>query len=131
MILGSARTGSNFLLSLLSSHPSIKTYGELFNLDSLPRDDLSAALEDPVAYLQRRVYMPHGPGISAVGFKMFYDHLTKDYFDKPVRVADTSQQLQDRFDRFSAFVESNYDRDSLTSRFRAPGIFSLKMCPWR
>lgn len=118
MILGSARTGSNFLLSLLSSHPSIKTYGELFNLDSLPRDDLRAALDDPVAYLRRKVYQPHGLGISAVGFKMFYDHLTEDYFDKPVRAADTTRQLQDRFDRFSAFVESNYDRDGLARRFR-------------
>jgi LPS sulfotransferase NodH len=126
MILGSARTGSNFLLSLLSSHPSIKTYGELFNLDSLPRDDLTEALEDPIAYLRRRVYKPHGAGISAVGFKMFYDHLTKDYFDKLVRAADTSQRLQDRFDRFSAFVESNYDRDSLVRRFRDTWDFLIE-----
>ena len=56
MILGSARTGSNFLLSLLSAHPSIKTYGELFNLDSLPQPVLQEALEDPVLYLRRRVY---------------------------------------------------------------------------
>jgi LPS sulfotransferase NodH len=118
MILGSARTGSNFLLSLLSGHPSIKTYGELFNLDTLPRDNLTEALEGPVAYLRQRVYKPHGPGISAVGFKMFYDHLTKDYFDKPVRAADTSQRLQDKFDRFSAFIESNYDWDTLAKRFR-------------
>jgi LPS sulfotransferase NodH len=118
MILGSARTGSNFLLSLLSSHPSIKTYGELFNLDSLPRDNLPEVLEDPIAYLRRRVYRPHGPGISAVGFKMFYDHLTKDYFDKPVQAADTSQRLQEKFVRFSAFIESNYDWKTLARRFR-------------
>jgi LPS sulfotransferase NodH len=118
MILGSARTGSNFLLSLLSSYPAIKTYGELFNLDSLPQDNLTEALDDPVAYLRRRVYKPHGPGISAVGFKMFYDHLKKDYFDKPVQAAGTSRRLQDKFDRFSAFIESNYDWDTLAGRFR-------------
>jgi LPS sulfotransferase NodH len=126
MILGAARTGSNFLLSLLSSHPAIKTYGELFNLDALPRDNLTEALEDPVAYLKRRVYKPHGSSVSAVGFKMFYDHLTKDYFDKPVRAGDTSQELQDRFDRFSAFVESNYDWDSLTMRFRGAWDFLIE-----
>jgi LPS sulfotransferase NodH len=126
MILGSARTGSNFLLSLLSSHSSIKTYGELFNLDALPRDNLIEALEDPVAYLRRRVYQPHAPGISAVGFKMFYDHLTKDYLDKPVRAADTSPQLLDRFDRFSAFVESNYDWHTLARRFRDTWDFLIE-----
>jgi LPS sulfotransferase NodH len=126
MILGSARTGSNLLLSLLSSHPSIKTYGELFNLDMLPRDNLTEVLEDPVAYLRRRVYKQHAPGISAVGFKMFYDHLTKDYFDKPVRAADISQRLQDRFDRFSAFIESNYDWDSLAQRFRDTWDFLIE-----
>lgn len=126
MILGSARTGSNFLLSLLSSHPSIKTYGELFNLDQLPRDNLIEALEDPVAYLQRRVYKPHGAGISAVGFKMFYYHLTKDYFDKLVRADDTSQQLQDKFIQFSAFIESNYDWDSLARRLRYTWDFLIE-----
>jgi LPS sulfotransferase NodH len=126
MILGSARTGSNFLLSLLSSHPSIKTYGELFNLDQLPQDTLIEALKDPVAYLRGRVYKPPGPGISAVGFKMFYYHLTKDYFDKPVRAADTSQQLQDKFVRFSAFIESNYDWDSLDRRFRDTWDFLIE-----
>src|SRR5262245_13226857 len=129
MILGSARTGSNLLISLLSSHPSIKTYGELFNLDSLPRDDLTAAIDDPVAYLRRRVYKPHGPGISAVGFKMFYYHLTKDYFDKPVHATDTSQQLQGRFDRFLAFVESKYDRDTLARRFQDTWDFLIEDVP--
>jgi LPS sulfotransferase NodH len=126
MILGSARTGSNLLLSLLSGHPSIKTYGELFNLDTLPRDNLTEALEDPVAYLRRRVYKQHGPGISAVGFKMFYDHLKQDYFDKPVRVAGASHRLQDKFDRFSAFIESNYDWETLARRFRGAWDFLVE-----
>jgi LPS sulfotransferase NodH len=126
MILGSARTGSNFLLSLLSSHPSIKTYGELFNLDSLPRDDLTEALEDPVAYLRRRVYQPPRSGVSAVGFKMFYDHLKEDYFDKPVQTSDTSRRLQDKFDRFSAFIENNYDWGTLARRFRDTWDFLIE-----
>ena len=46
IILGSARSGSNLLLSLLGAHPSVKTYGELFNLDSLRHSDLLEALDD-------------------------------------------------------------------------------------
>src|SRR5579871_4263372 len=79
MVLGSARTGSNLLLSLLSAHPQVKTYGELFNLDMLPKASLTEVLDDPVAYLRQKVYQDHKSEIEAVGFKMFYDHLTRDY----------------------------------------------------
>jgi LPS sulfotransferase NodH len=126
MILGSARTGSSFLLSLLSSHPSIKIYGELFSLVKLTREYMTEALEDPVAYLRRRIYVPGAPGILAVGFKMFYDHLTKDYFDGPVSLADISPRLQDALARSSALVESNYDWDSLARRFRETWDFLIE-----
>lgn len=119
MILGSARTGSNLLLSLLSAHSRIKTYGELFNLDVLPKESLHEALEDPIAFLHRRVYKEHRPEISAVGFKMFYDHLRKEYFEKPVNVSEASPQLQEIFAQFSRFIESNYSWEVLDKRFRA------------
>jgi LPS sulfotransferase NodH len=123
MLLGSARTGSNFLLSMLSAHPRIKTYGELFNLDTLPQDSLLEALEDPIAFLQRRVYAPHGSEIRAVGFKMFYDHLTRHYFQKPIDVRVASPQLRAKFAQFSAFVESNYGWEVLDNRFRSTWEF--------
>jgi len=123
MILGSSRTGSTFLLSLLGAHPNIKTYGELFNLDRLPRESLLEALENPVMFLQRRVYEPCNPGIAAVGFKMFYDHLTEDYFKKPVHASETSLQLQQQFTQFSSFIECNYDWKTLCERFRTAWKF--------
>ncbi len=123
MVLGSARTGSNFLLSLLSAHPRIKTYGELFNLDALPRENLLEALEDPIAFLRRRVYGPHSPEIAAVGFKMFYDHLTRHYFQKPIDVSEASPQLQEKLRQFSGFIESNYAWETLDQRFRATWQF--------
>jgi LPS sulfotransferase NodH len=123
MILGSARTGSNFLLSLLSAHPHIKTYGELFNLDSLPQESLLQALEDPVTFLRRRVYKTHGPEITAVGFKMFYDHLTRDYFQKPLDLSEASPQLQEKLTQFSSFMESNYTWEILNGRFLATWEF--------
>ena len=118
MVLGSARTGSNLLLSLLSAHPHIKTYGELFNLDMLPKTSLIEALDDPVTYLRQKVYQDHKLEIEAVGFKMFYDHLTRDYFTKLVDVSDAAPQLQEKYTQFSSFIESNYAWEILDERFR-------------
>lgn len=123
MILGSARTGSNLLLSLLSAHPHIKTYGELFNLDMLPQGSLLEALEDPATFLRKRVYQTHKPEITAVGFKMFYDHLTRDYFKKLIDVSDASPQLQEKYAQFSNFIESNYAWNVLEERFRTTWQF--------
>lgn len=123
MILGSARTGSNLLLSLLSAHPHIKTYGELFNLDMLPETSLLEVLDDPVTYLQRRVYQDHKVEIAAVGFKMFYDHLTRDYFTKLVDVSDAAPQLREKYSRFSNFIDSNYAWEILDERFRTAWEF--------
>jgi LPS sulfotransferase NodH len=123
MVLGSARTGSNLLLSLLSAHPRIKTYGELFNLDRLPKTILREALDDPVAFLRRRVHQNHKLEIAAVGFKMFYEHLTRDYFIKLVDVSDTDPQLQEDFTQFSSFIESNYAWEILDERFRTTWEF--------
>lgn len=118
MLLGSARTGSNLLLSLLSAHRSIKTYSELFNLNSLPERALDEAIADPLSYLQRRVYAPQPPHIKAVGFKMFYYHLTKDYFEKLIDPADASDQLKTKFDRLYTHIDANYDWSELFGRFR-------------
>lgn len=123
MVLGSARTGSNLLLSLLSAHPRIKTYGELFNLDMLPRESLLEVLEDPVEFLQRKVYAAHRPEIAAVGFKMFYDHLTRDYFRKPIDPSGAARQIQERFTQFADFIENNYAWETLDRRFRATWEF--------
>lgn len=119
MVLTSARTGSTLLLSLLGAHSRIKTYGELFNLETLPSEHLREVLEDPIAYLSRRVHKSHGPSISAVGFKMFYDHLTRAYFQKPISVSETCPRLQEVFGRSTRFIESAYSWDVLDKRFRS------------
>jgi len=123
MVLGSARTGSNLLLSLLSAHPHIKTYGELFNLDMLPETSLLEVLDDPVTFLRRRVYQNHKLEIAAVGFKMFYEHLTRDYFTKLVDVSDAAPQLKEKYIQFSNFIESNYAWETLDERFRTTWEF--------
>jgi LPS sulfotransferase NodH len=119
MILSSARTGSNLLLSLLSAHPQIKAYGELFNLGGLPKEDLFQALDDPIAYLRRKVDKPHRPDVTAVGFKMFYEHLTEDYFRKLVDTSDAAEELKAQFQRLADLIETNYEWPALDARFRA------------
>jgi LPS sulfotransferase NodH len=123
MILGSARTGSNLLLSLLSAHPHIKTYGELFNLDMLPETSLLEVLDDPVTFLRQRVCQNYKLEIAAVGFKMFYEHLTRDYFIKLVDVSNAAPQLREKYARFSSFIESNYAWEILDERFRTTWEF--------
>jgi LPS sulfotransferase NodH len=119
VVLGSARTGSNYLLSLLSAHPAIKVYGELFNLDKLPEPSLLEALDDPLAYLRKRLYAPHPPHIAAVGFKMFYYHLKPAYFEKLIDPSEASDGLRTKFERFYHFIESKYDWATLYARFEA------------
>jgi LPS sulfotransferase NodH len=123
MVLGSARTGSNLLLSLLSAHPQIKTYGELFNLDMLPETSLLQVLDDPVTFLRQKVYQTHRSEIAAIGFKMFYEHLTRDYFTKLVDLSDAAPQLREKYTRFSNFIESNYAWETLDERFQATWEF--------
>jgi LPS sulfotransferase NodH len=125
MILSSARTGSNLLLSLLSAHPRVKTYGELFNFGALRQDDLLQALDDPIAYLQQRVYKAHRAEVSAVGFKMFYEHLTEDYFRKLVETDDASEELRRQFTRLAEFISANYDWPTLERRFQAAWQFLI------
>jgi LPS sulfotransferase NodH len=125
MILASARTGSNFLLSLLSDHPSIRTYGEIFNLDLLQRRDLVALLDDPIAYFRGKVYREHRPEVMAVGFKMFYDHMKRDYFQKLVDPDHAVEELQQRFERCAAFIEAHYEWPTVYERFEATWRFLI------
>jgi len=91
IILGTARTGSNFLRSLLNSNSRILAFGELFRFyDSigwdLPDYDrffqsrtlVSLMQEDPARFLEKRVFRKYPANISAVGFKIFYYHAQND-----------------------------------------------------
>jgi LPS sulfotransferase NodH len=86
IILGTGRTGSGFLQSLLNSHSEIVAFGEIFqSFDAIrwdygsypreaPRRQLSAFQDDPVAFLERHVFARFPTDISAVGFRFFYSH---------------------------------------------------------
>lgn len=91
IILGEARSGSNFLRGLLNSHPNMVAFGEIFRFyDSIgweipdceqyrqTRRLVSLMQRDPVRFLESRVFEKFPPSIDAVGFKMFYYHAQED-----------------------------------------------------
>lgn len=84
IILGTARTGSNYLRGMLNSHRQVVAFGELFrdqdaigwDFAHLPhsRGMLSLFQNDPTKFLETRVFGNFPKHISAVGFKIFYYH---------------------------------------------------------
>lgn len=86
IVLSQARSGSNFLLSLLGWHDRVVTYGELFvSPDSIGwhRDKYEEYLQskslirlmrdNPREFLEKKVFRKYPSPVSAVGFKIFYD----------------------------------------------------------
>lgn len=85
IVLSQARTGSNFLLSLLDSHEQVITYGELFvksdcigwhrlkyNEYWQSKSLISLMNKKPQEFLQKKVFRKYPSPIAAVGFKIFY-----------------------------------------------------------
>jgi LPS sulfotransferase NodH len=117
MVLGSARTGSNYLSTLLNAHNNIKMMGELFNLDLLENSILEKVLTNPIDYLNNKISDNSRPEIYAVGFKLFYDHMSPRYLEKLISTSDADQKIKVRFDRFETYLNSNYDIDEIYSKF--------------
>ena len=114
-ILSRARSGSNLLISHLRNHGNLKIYVELFNLNSLSDDDMVAALNNHVRYLEKHIYRDYPASVNMVGFKMFYDHAKRRSLleDLPPY---THRALKKRVDSFKRYVKSHYDIDELTHR---------------
>ena len=93
LILGRSRVGSNFLRGLLNSHSQITVFGELFQNKeeigwAMPGYRQSRRLmtlfhEEPVRFLEEKVFHPFPHGVTAVGFKLFYYH-ARDEAWRPV-----------------------------------------------
>jgi LPS sulfotransferase NodH/glycosyltransferase involved in cell wall biosynthesis len=86
VIVGTGRTGSTMLISLINNHSEALTFGELFRSpDSIgwdvpshaPASDaamLAVYRHHPVRFLQSMVFRDWKPGQRAMGFKIFYYH---------------------------------------------------------
>lgn len=91
IILSRSRTGSNFLRGLLNSHKGIVVYSEFFKSNAsiewgFPgyKDNgstLSLFQNDPVSFLEKRVFQKYPRHIGAVGFKLFYYHARDDQWN--------------------------------------------------
>jgi len=119
VVMGTARTGSNLLQTLLNSHSGIRMYGELFNLDNLSKENLREALADPVAYLKKKLYPGNEKESRATGFKMFYDHLTPDYFKKLIGRDIADEGLKKRFSDLEHYITTHHSMPELTEKFQA------------
>jgi LPS sulfotransferase NodH len=68
VLLSRSRTGSNLLISMLNSHPSVYAEGEIFSW-------LKGRTEEQIL---NRIYASYPGYIKAVGFKIFYYHPQDD-----------------------------------------------------
>jgi LPS sulfotransferase NodH len=93
IILGRYRSGSNYLRGLMNSHSQIVVLGELFQNEKTigwaypgyrqSRHVLNLFHDQPVKFLQTRVFRRFPREVQAVGFKIFYYHAQTDNW-KPV-----------------------------------------------
>ena len=74
-IVGNARTGSNYLLDGLKTSPSIRMYHEIFA-------DHNRQVGKEFDRIFSTVFQPESKATKAVGFKVFYNHLTDDEWQK-------------------------------------------------
>ena len=80
-IVGNARTGSNYLLDGLKSSPAIRMYHEIF---ASHNRDVGRDFEKILSTLHRY----ESRSTRLVGFKVFYNHLTDEEWEKLVRRKD-------------------------------------------
>ncbi|HLP47085.1 MAG TPA: hypothetical protein VK469_14125, partial [Candidatus Kapabacteria bacterium] len=94
IILGHPRTGSNMLRGLLNENRHVVAFGELFRFnDSIGWDypghhhkakiELQLINDDPIEFLQKKVFINFPHPVKAVGFKIFYFHAHSENW-KPV-----------------------------------------------
>lgn len=117
IVLGTARTGSNLLMSLLNSHPDIKMYAELFNLDAVSEDTLKSILDAPTKYLEKKLEENSKNSYKKVGFKLFYDHMTINYFNKIIPVKNINSELLEKYQNFDLFIRKHYSLSDLSIKF--------------
>src|SRR6266508_3499674 len=74
-IVGNARTGSNYLLDGLKTSPSIRMYHEIFA-------DHNRQVGQEIATVFSTLLQPESKSTKMVGFKVFYNHITQDEWQK-------------------------------------------------
>lgn len=118
VIIGAARSGTTFLQSLLTSHPEIVCFGEVFHLLSRRGHDLDAIVRDPIGYVSDTVYRSYPSPIRAVGYKMVNTQIgAESFFLSELDTSHVSAATKEKRDDFSAFMAATYDLAEIRARF--------------
>jgi len=78
VVVCTGRTGSNMLMSLISSRDDVRAYWEFF-YDKYKEHLSEEEIKDGVAALEKVVYKNHPEEVKAAGFKFIYDHVNLPY----------------------------------------------------
>lgn len=91
MIIGMARTGSNFLRGSLMSHRRVVVLGDIvrdkdtisWGIPFYPQSKSALSLyqEDPVKFLESEVFVKFPKRVAAVGFKTLYPNMNKEIWE--------------------------------------------------
>ncbi len=118
VLLTSERSGSTLLVDLLNRHPRIHVNGEIFNVNSLAREQQVAALKDPLRHLEGGFGAPEGT--RAAGFKLFYHHATRSTFDPSLfpdkLAAGAHEAMQRKIREYHAWVLASFDLVELEAK---------------
>ena len=107
--------------SLLHSHDQVISYGEVFHLLALQRNNLDVlydVVNNPTEYIKKRIYRPYPDTTRAVGYKMVYQEIGSDnVFLREMNTKDVSVTIKERREAFSRFMRNNFDLETLRQRF--------------
>lgn len=76
VIVCAPRSGSNWLLTLLTSHPNIVSNGEIL------RRTLEEKPSQPLSSIEKLTFHAYHKSIHAVGLKLFYQYATDEHYRK-------------------------------------------------
>jgi LPS sulfotransferase NodH len=121
-ILSSARSGSNFLHSMLKSHNNIQVYGEIFNIQSASPAILDQLFTNPNKYVEDLLNQKFAPAKKALGFKLFYNQMTAAQVDCEfystyfIDSKDVSKEEFEQIENKKKQIKTNYDTGKAKKR---------------
>jgi len=119
IIIGKSRSGTTFLQTLLSSHNQIISHDEVFHLFLRRRNnDIYAIINDPIGYINGKIYRSYRENVKAVGYKMVYRQIGSDnVFLRKMETKDITAKTKETREKFFLFIQANFDLTKARQRF--------------
>jgi LPS sulfotransferase NodH len=116
-ILGSPRSGSNLLRTHLQSHENVRIYPEIFNLFSIPKDDLNEILTDPRKYLDDFFNKKYPGAVKALGFKIFYNQATAGQLDPDFyarfHIREVGHEMHNKINSLQKHIREKFEMEAV------------------